>query len=134
VLKGPQAPCSARTLRRRDQRVTAPPELHAQRRGRTHRRQLRARRRVGRFNTDLGDRAACSVYAAQRKRDGFMDVAHGPGRATEPGRTTRTSTRCAASCCWSPATDRRHPLIGDFTSREENCCTRCRSSAAATAT
>ena len=57
----------------------------------------------GSYNDAISDNAAFRIYAAKRKRDGFLDVHTGEGPRSRPMKTIRTSIRCVASCCLSPA-------------------------------
>jgi iron complex outermembrane recepter protein len=77
---------------------------------------------AGAFNTALGDRAAMRIYAVKRKRDGFTDVhtGSGPRREDEDGDQNFHSLR--GQLLIEPNDDLDITLIGDFTSREENCC------------
>ncbi|HEY0662453.1 MAG TPA: TonB-dependent receptor [Lysobacter sp.] len=77
---------------------------------------------AGSFNTAIGESAAIRVYAAKRKRDGFMDVHTGAGPRTlhEDGDQNFHSLR--GQLLFEPTDNLDINLIADFTSREENCC------------
>ncbi len=78
----------------------------------------------GSLNSPLGENAAFRIYAAKRKRDGFMDVRTGAG-PRQRDRRLRPELPLVAR----PVADRADRLrwtstsSRDFTSREENCCT-----------
>jgi iron complex outermembrane receptor protein len=77
---------------------------------------------AGSFNTAIGESAAMRVYAAKRKRDGFMDVhtGAGPRALHEDGDQNFHSLR--GQLLFEPTDNLDINLIADFTSREENCC------------
>lgn len=77
---------------------------------------------AGAFNTALGENAAMRVFAAKRKRDGFMDVhtGGGPRREREDGDQNFHSLR--GQLLLEPTDNLDIVLMADFTSREENCC------------
>ncbi|HJW46860.1 MAG TPA: TonB-dependent receptor [Lysobacter sp.] len=77
---------------------------------------------AGAFNTALGDRAAMRVYAAKRKRDGFMDVHTGAGPRQEHEDGDQNFHSLRGQLLVEPTDDLDITLIADFTSREENCC------------
>ena len=77
---------------------------------------------AGAFNTPIGDNAAFRIYGAQRKRDGFLDVRTGAGPRQEKEDTDQNFHTLRAQLLLEPTENLDINLIGDFTSREENCC------------
>ena len=76
----------------------------------------------GSYNDALGENAAFRVYATKRKRDGVDDVnvAGGPRREDDDGDMNYHSMRM--QLLLEPTADLSINLVGDYTSREENCC------------
>ncbi len=74
------------------------------------------------YNDALSDNAAFRIYATKRKRDGFLDVetSRGPRTLDEDGDQNFHSVR--AQLLLEPTDTLDINFIGDFTSREENCC------------
>src|SRR3546814_8922780 len=77
----------------------------------------------GSYNDALGDAAAFSVYAAKRKRDGWMDVRTGNGPRTNDEDYDQNYHTFRGKLLLEPTDTLDILLSGDFTSREENCCT-----------
>ncbi|WP_441005094.1 TonB-dependent receptor plug domain-containing protein, partial [Novilysobacter viscosus] len=77
----------------------------------------------GAFNTAVGDNSAIRVYAAKRKRDGFMDVRTGAGPRTETEDYDQNFHSLRGQWLFEPTDTLDINVIADFTSREENCCT-----------
>ncbi|GAB2506596.1 TonB-dependent receptor [Pseudoxanthomonas sangjuensis] len=78
---------------------------------------------AGSYNDALGDNIAFSVYAAKRKRDGWMDVETGAGPRTETDDYDQNFHTVRGKLLLEPTDNVEILLAGDFTSREENCCT-----------
>jgi len=78
---------------------------------------------AGSYNDALGDRAAFSVYAAKRKRDGWMDVEAGPGPRTADKDYDQDFHTLRGKLLFEPTDNLDILLSGDFTNRDENCCT-----------
>ncbi|MET1162889.1 MAG: TonB-dependent receptor plug domain-containing protein, partial [Pseudoxanthomonas sp.] len=76
----------------------------------------------GSYNDALTDNAAFRIYATKRKRDGFLDVepSRGPRLVDEDNDQNFHSVR--AQLLLEPTDTLDINVIGDFTSREENCC------------
>jgi iron complex outermembrane recepter protein len=75
------------------------------------------------INGPLDEGAALRVYAARRTRDGYMDVRRGVGpRGTDDDYDQGFGT-VRASLLLEPADNLTFLVAGDYTSREENCCT-----------
>lgn len=76
----------------------------------------------GSYNDALSENAAFRIYATKRKRDGFLDVetSRGPRTLDEDGDQNFHSIR--AQLLLEPTDNLDINFIGDFTSREENCC------------
>ncbi|WP_242162756.1 TonB-dependent receptor [Lysobacter sp. M15] len=77
----------------------------------------------GAYNDALGENAAFSVYAAKRKRDGWMDVVTGAGPRTEEEDYDQNYHTLRGKLLLEPSENVDILLSGDFSSREENCCT-----------
>ncbi len=77
----------------------------------------------GAFNTPIGENAAFRVYAAKRKRDGFMDVRTGAGPRTRTDDNDQNFHSLRGQLLFEPTDGLDINIIADFTSREENCCT-----------
>ena len=77
---------------------------------------------AGAFNTPIGDNAAFRIYGAQRERDGFIDVRTGAGPRLEKEDFDQNFHTLRAQLLLEPTENLDINLIGDFTSREENCC------------
>ncbi len=78
---------------------------------------------AGSYNDALGDNAAFSVYGAKRKRDGWMDVVTGNGPRAETDDYDQNFHTFRGKLLLEPTENLEILLSGDFTSREENCCT-----------
>ncbi|MFC3715260.1 TonB-dependent receptor [Luteimonas soli] len=87
----------------------------------------------GSYNDALGDAAAFSVYAAKRKRDGWMDVVTGSGPRTNDEDYDQNYHTFRGKLLLEPVDSLDILLSGDFTSREENCCTAVQTTVGATA-
>ena len=77
----------------------------------------------GYYSDALGENSAFSVYAAKRKRDGWMDVVTGAGPRTETGDYDQNDHLLRGQLLLEPADTLAVNVIADYTSREENCCT-----------
>ena len=77
----------------------------------------------GYYSDALGENSAFSVYAAKRKRDGWMDVVTGAGPRTETGDYDQNYHLLRGQLLLEPADTLAVNVIADYTSREENCCT-----------
>ncbi|MGY0557221.1 MULTISPECIES: TonB-dependent receptor [unclassified Lysobacter] len=75
------------------------------------------------FNSPIGENAAFNIYAAKRKRDGFMDVHTGGGPRTETEDYDQNFHSLRGQLLFEPSDTFDINFIADFTSREENCCT-----------
>ncbi|MEG3194108.1 TonB-dependent receptor, partial [Lysobacter sp. D1-1-M9] len=64
-----------------------------------------------------------SVYAAKRKRDGWMDVVTGKGPRTETEDYDQNYHLLRGQLLVEPTDNVDVTFIADYTSREENCCT-----------
>ena len=76
----------------------------------------------GSYNDALSDNAAFRIYAAQRKRDGFLDVETSRGPRTVDEDNDQNFHSIRAQLLLEPTENLDINIIGDFTSREENCC------------
>lgn len=77
---------------------------------------------AGSLNTPLSDNAAFRVYAAKRKRDGYLDVHRGAGPRVEEEDTDQNFHSLRGQLLLEPTDTLDINFIADFTSREENCC------------
>ena len=77
----------------------------------------------GYYSDALGENSAFSVYAAKRKRDGWMDVVTGAGPRTETEDYDQNYHLLRGQLLLEPADTLAVNVIADYTSREENCCT-----------
>ncbi|TYT23934.1 TonB-dependent receptor [Luteimonas viscosa] len=77
----------------------------------------------GAYNDAFSDTAAFSVYAAKRKRDGWMDVETGNGPRTEDEDYDQNFHTVRGKLLFEPTETLDILLSADYTSREENCCT-----------
>ena len=77
----------------------------------------------GSYNDSLSDNSAFSIYAAKRKRDGWMDVRTGNGPRQETDDYDQNFHTLRAKLLLEPTDNLEILLSGDFTSRDENCCT-----------
>ena len=78
---------------------------------------------AGSYNDAFNDRAAFSVYAAKRKRDGWMDVRTGAGPRDETEDYDQNFHTFRGKLLFEPSDTLEILFAGDYTSREENCCT-----------
>ncbi len=78
---------------------------------------------AGSYNDALGENAAFSVYAAKRKRDGWMDVETGNGPRTNGEDYDQDFHTLRGKLLLEPTDTLDILLSGDFTNRDENCCT-----------
>ncbi|GAB6196078.1 TonB-dependent receptor [Lysobacter xanthus] len=76
----------------------------------------------GAFNTALGENAAMRIFAAKRKRDGFNEVRTGGGPRVETDDGDQNMHTLRGQLLIEPTPNVSINLVGDFTSREENCC------------
>ncbi|QDH71749.1 TonB-dependent receptor [Lysobacter alkalisoli] len=86
----------------------------------------------GSYNDALGDNAAFSIFAAKRKRDGWMDVRRGNGPRTEDKDYDQNFHTLRGKLLLEPSDDLEILFSADFTSREENCCTAVQTTVGAT--
>ena len=77
----------------------------------------------GSYNDSLSDNSAFSISAATRKRDGWMDVRTGNGPRQETDDYDQNFHTVRTKLLLEPTENLEILLSGDFTSRDENCCT-----------
>ncbi|WP_368564451.1 TonB-dependent receptor [Pseudoxanthomonas sp. UTMC 1351] len=87
----------------------------------------------GSYNDALGEVGAFNIYAAKRKRDGWMDVRTGSGPRRETEDYDQNFHTLRGKLLLEPTENLEILLTGDFTSREENCCTAVQTTVGATA-
>lgn len=78
---------------------------------------------AGSFNTALGENTAFRINASKRKRDGFMDVKTGAGPRTKTDDYDLDFDFLRAQLLVEPTSNFSVRFIGDYTKRDENCCT-----------
>ncbi|MGB8635465.1 MAG: TonB-dependent receptor [Rhodanobacteraceae bacterium] len=78
---------------------------------------------AGSFNTALGDSTAFRIHASKRKRDGFMDVKTGAGPRTKHDDYDQNYDFLRAQLLVEPTDNVSIRFIGDYSKRDENCCT-----------
>jgi outer membrane receptor protein involved in Fe transport len=77
----------------------------------------------GMYNDSFNDRAAFRVYAAKRKRDGFMDVNVGGGPRQEREDQNQNFHTIRGQLLLEPSENLDITLSADYTNRDEDCCT-----------
>jgi iron complex outermembrane recepter protein len=77
----------------------------------------------GMYNDSFNDRAAFRIYAAKRKRDGFMDVNVGSGPRQEREDQDQNFHTVRGQLLLEPSDTLDITLSADYTNRDENCCT-----------
>ena len=87
----------------------------------------------GSYNDALGEVGAFNIYAAKRKRDGWMEVRTGNGPRRETEDYDQNFHTLRGKLLLEPTENLEILLSGDFTSREENCCTAVQTTVGATA-
>ena len=88
---------------------------------------------AGSFNSGLGENAAFNVYAAKRKRDGWMDVRTNNDRRFDRDDYDQNFQTVRGKFLFEPTDTLDIMISGDYTSREENCCTAVQTTVGATA-
>ncbi len=76
----------------------------------------------GAYNDALSETAAFRIYAAKRKRDGFLDVRTGHGPREETDDVDQNFHSLRGQLLLEPNDNLDINFIGDYTSREEHCC------------
>ncbi|QOY62003.1 TonB-dependent receptor [Lysobacter sp. H21R4] len=76
----------------------------------------------GAYNDALGENAAFRVFASKRKRDGVDDVRFGAGPRTEDDDGNQNYHTFRGQLLLEPTDNLSINFVGDFSSREENCC------------
>ncbi|HEU4773613.1 MAG TPA: TonB-dependent receptor [Lysobacter sp.] len=76
----------------------------------------------GSYNDALGENAAFRVFASKRKRDGVDDVKFGAGPRTEDDDGDQNYHTFRGQLLLEPTDNLSINFVGDFSSREENCC------------
>ena len=87
----------------------------------------------GAYNDALGEVGAFNIYAAKRKRDGWMDVRTGAGPRRETDDNDQNFHTVRGKVLLEPTENLEIMLSGDFTSRVENCCAAVQTTVGATA-
>ncbi|MCU0976631.1 MAG: TonB-dependent receptor [Steroidobacteraceae bacterium] len=75
------------------------------------------------YNDTVGEKTAFRIYAAQRERDGFMDVNVGGGPRTETEDQDQDFWTVRGQVLIQPSETVDVLLSADTTKRDENCCT-----------
>ncbi|QOW23796.1 TonB-dependent receptor [Lysobacter sp. H23M47] len=76
----------------------------------------------GAYNDALGESAAFRVFASKRKRDGVDDVKFGAGPRTQDDDGDQNYHTFRGQLLLEPTDNLAINFVGDFSSREENCC------------
>ncbi|MGV8940256.1 MAG: TonB-dependent receptor [Lysobacter sp.] len=76
----------------------------------------------GAYNDALGENAAFRVFATKRKRDGVDNVKFGAGPRTEDDDGNQNYHTFRGQLLLEPTDNLSINFVGDFSSREENCC------------
>lgn len=87
----------------------------------------------GSYNDSFSDSSAFSIFAAKRKRDGWMDVVTGNGPRAEDEDYDQNFHTVRGKLLFEPSDSLDILLSADYTSREENCCTAVQTTVGATA-
>ena len=75
------------------------------------------------YTAPISDKAAFSIYASNRTRDGFYDVETGPGPRTENTDSNLDVHSLRGKLLLLPTKNVDITIIGDYSSRDEHCCT-----------
>ena len=75
------------------------------------------------FTAPINNTAAFSIYASNRDRDGFYSVDTGPGPRTANYDDNQDVHSMRAKLLWLPTKDVDVTIIGDYSTRDEHCCT-----------
>ncbi len=75
------------------------------------------------YTAPITDKAAFSIYASNRTRDGFYDVETGPGPRTENTDSNLDVHSLRGKLLLLPTKNVDITIIGDYSSRDEHCCT-----------
>ena len=78
---------------------------------------------AGSLNLPIGDSSAFRIYAAQRARDGYIDVHTGAGPRVETDDFNQDFGTVRAQFRWDPSDTLTLNLAADVTNRTEDCCT-----------
>lgn len=74
------------------------------------------------YTAPISDKAAFSIYATRRTRDGFYDVKTGPGPRTNTHDNDQDVQSVRGKLLLLPTNDVSVSIIGDYSSRDEHCC------------
>jgi outer membrane receptor protein involved in Fe transport len=75
------------------------------------------------YTAPISDKAAFSIYASNRTRDGFYDVETGPGPRTENSDSNQDVHSLRGKLLLLPTKNVDITIIGDYSTRDEHCCT-----------
>lgn len=76
----------------------------------------------GSYGDAFNDMSAFRIYAAKRKRDGYLDVRTGSGPRTETEDQTQDFHTFRGQLLFEPSDTLDILLTGDFSNRDESCC------------
>lgn len=76
----------------------------------------------GSYGDSFNDMAAFRLYAAKRKRDGYLDITTGAGPRTETEDQTQNFHTFRGQVLFEPTDTLDILLTGDFSNRDESCC------------
>ena len=77
---------------------------------------------AGSYSDSFNDMAAFRLYAAKRKRNGYLDVTTGSGPRVETEDQDQNFHTFRGQLLFEPTDTLDILLTGDFTNRDENCC------------
>jgi iron complex outermembrane receptor protein len=75
------------------------------------------------YTAPISNTAAFSIYASDRSRDGFYTVNTGPGPRTTNYDDDQDVHSMRSKLLWMPAENVDVTIIGDYSTRDEHCCT-----------
>ncbi len=76
----------------------------------------------GSYGDSFNDMSAFRLYAAKRKRNGYLDISTGSGPRTETEDQTQNFHTFRGQVLFEPSDTLDILLTGDFSNRDENCC------------
>lgn len=76
----------------------------------------------GSYGDSFNDMSAFRIYAAKRKRDGYLDIRTGAGPRTETEDQTQDFHTFRGQVLFEPSDTLDILLTGDFSNRDESCC------------
>lgn len=74
------------------------------------------------LNAPVGEHSAIRLFAAKRNREGYLDIITGGGPRSENHDNDQDYYTVRGQWLFKPSEDLTFRLIGDYTSRDEQCC------------